>query len=210
MIKIEDAVKICDNYRRFYNIAVDCKTFIDSKDEEERIIIFRQPRYIDYIHSGTVDTNMFFSKRILCDKIMLFIKYSNFIKNSNDLIIVDKNSPDLFELIILMTNIISKTITDQELKVIEEIIKALKKGYNLNSVTFETEEEKGLFNWCIPFIYMFWITQDENGLIKINTNEAMELLIHENRLLTIVQQESIKYKQEIINAELSKTKKVRK
>jgi len=57
---------------------------------------------------------------------------------------------------------------------------------------------------------MFWITQDENGLIKINTNEAMELLIHENRLLTIVQQESIKYKQEIINAELSKTKKVRK
>jgi len=38
----------------------------------------------------------------------------------------------------------------------------------------------------------------------------MELLIHENRLLTIVQQESIKYKQEIINAELSKTKKVRK
>jgi hypothetical protein len=65
-----------------------------------------------------------------------------------------------------MTNIISKTITDQELKVIEEKIKALKKGYNLNSVTFETEEEKGLLIGVFRFIYMFWITQDENGLIK--------------------------------------------
>ncbi|MBP8689607.1 hypothetical protein KBH77_04635 [Patescibacteria group bacterium] len=206
MITIDEAIKDCDNYKRFYNIAVDCKNYIANKDEEERLIIFGQPKYIDYVHSGTVADKKYFSKRILCDKIMLFIKYSNFIKTSDNLMEVDRECPDLFELIVIMTSIISKNINEDEMKVINDIINALKNRYNMSEVHFDNDNEMGIFNWSLPFIYTFWITQDENGLIKISTNEAMQLLIHENFLLSIVQSEAIKYKQEMINREMSKSK----
>lgn len=210
MLTIDEAISICDgNYRRFYQIDVDCVDYISTKDNYLRSIVFRQPSYINYIRSGTVPEQKFFSKRILCEKIFLFIKHSSFIESIEDLYYIDNRSPVLFDKILQMTKIISQEFNETEIKVVKEIINALKYGKDLTQVEFENDIERGVFHWAMPFIYTFWTTQDENGLIRISTEETFNLLIHENTLLHIVQGEAIKYKKEIMEREIAKSKRKR-
>lgn len=208
MISIDKAINICKgSYRRFYNIEVDCKDYLHENNRENRTIIFRQPTYIDYIRSGTAPEIRFFSKRILCEKIFLFIKQSNFINSIEDLYKIDLGSPELFEKIIEMTNIISDNFTDKEIKIINEIIDALIKGMDFTKIEFDSEEEEGIFKWSLPFIFTFWTTQDENGLIRISTKEVFDLLLQENRLMNICQQKAIEYKKQLIEREIAKNKR---
>jgi len=208
MLTIEEAVKTTkQHFTRFYHIEVDCKNYILSDNERNRIIVFYQPTYIDYIRYVNIRNIKYFSKYAYMKRIMTFIRHCSFIKSIDDLIYLDRMQPELFGLINDIISNIQEGFSKEEIKIINEIIDALISNKDLSKVEFENENEEGIFNWALPYIYMFWATQDENGLIKISTEEAMKLRYHENNLLLMVQSKAIEYKKEIYERELNKAKR---
>ncbi len=206
MIKISDAIRDFTDYKRFYNFAVDCNEYV-SGDEDNRIIIFQQPTYIDYLRSAFIPNLKYLYKRLYYERIFLFIKHSYFINSVDDLYIIDKNNPELFQAIEDIANIISAPFKEIEIKIINEILDALVNGSDLESVKFDTENEMGVFNWAYPYIFLFWFTQDENGLVRISTEEMTKLKIHEQRLLVITQVRAIKYKNELNERAFARARK---
>lgn len=199
----EELLKI-QYYKRYYPVEVDISYLYGGS--KYYYMILKPPSFYEYYNTAFVMKHNI-DYALLMKKIFICINYSNCIKELDDLILISKIDNNLIDILYDYCSLLLSDLRESEIRVINNIIDAIISKKDLNNVLFDNEEEEYIFKYFFHFVLLLWATQDENGIIKLNTIDLFKLDIMQYMAFYIVQSRAIDYKNKEYQKEIAKIKR---